>query len=107
MTDKKTKLENLSLEELEEVARKEGIKISVGLRNGINSIEDLKTYHGLDIRQEVAKLLAEMITKNRKKKQKMEANKRTKEYLEAVSDKVGEDEEDTSEDTVSKESGKD
>lgn len=98
-------LKNKSLEELEEVARKEGIKIS-WTKEWDKSIEDLKTYHGLDIRQEVARLLAEMITKNRKAKQKAEANKRTKEYLEAVSDKVGEDEEENN-DSVSEEPGKD
>jgi len=99
-------LKNLSIKDLEAISKKEGFNIRLSEPINRNDAGDLKIFHGLDIYKELAQAMAEEITLARKRKERMEANKKTKEYLEAVSDKVGEDEEESG-DTVSKKSGKD
>lgn len=81
-------LKNLSIKELEAISKKEGFNVRLG---ELSRARDYQLLHDLDINKEIAQAMAEEITRARKRKKRMEANKRTKEYLEAVSDKVGED----------------
>ena len=85
-------LKNLSIKELEAISKKEGFNVRLNKPIDRNDAGDLKIFHGLNIYKEIAHAMAEEITVARRRKERAEANKKTKEYLEDVSDKVGENE---------------